>query len=236
MRPPIAAAAVLAFTAAAAAQPQTGTLRFQVSFDGVNWGSQIGVDNGFEFKIRAIAEWTDGAVPSVGFAGTPLEQIDLIGSVMSDDTYEVSSAFRRMIIPDTWSIQAGTGPSAGWTKIDSINPPARLNLGQLPQILPGGSPNPAFDAANGLVLFQMDCRYGFSHGDNITITTTFGQSGTPPTPLYQMYTSPTGAMSKPAQEAVVIPALVRYVGPTPGTAGLFFFAATLTGRRRRGQN
>lgn len=229
----IASAAVLALSAAAAAQPQTGTLRFQVSYDGSFWSSEIGVDNGFEFKIRAIAEWTDGAVPSVGFAGATLEQIDLIGSVMSDDSYNLAGAFRLQGTPETWSLQPGTDASAGWTKIDNINPVNRTNFGQLPALLPGGVPNPNFSAANPIVVFEMDCRYGMSHSDNITVTGAWTRSGSPATPQFRLYTSMTGTNQKPAQDAVIIPALVRYVGPTPGTAGLFFFAATLAGRRRR---
>lgn len=233
MKTQAASAVVLMCTAFAAAQPQTGAIRFQVSHDGSLWSSEIGVDNGFEFKIRALAEWTDGAAPSIGFAGATLEQIDLIGSQMSDDTYDLASAFRRQGTPETWSIQPGTGASAGWTKIDNIVPTSRTNFGQLPALLPGGIPNPNFNPANPLILFEMNCRYGFSHGDNINVTGTWTRLGSPPSNEFKLYTTATGTNQKPAQEAVIIPALVRYVGPTPGTAGLFFFAATLTGRRRR---
>lgn len=233
MKLPIATAAVLGLTTVAAAQPQTGAIRFQVSYDGSTWSSEIGVDNGFEFKIRAVAEWTDSVVPSVGFAGATLEQIDLIGSRMSDDTYDLASAFRRQGTPETWSIQAGTGASAGWTKIDNVTPTNRTNFGQLPALLPGGVPNPNFSAVNPIVVFEMDCRYGASHADNITITGTWTRLGAPASNEFKLYTTPTGTNQKPSQEAVIIPALVRYVGPTPGTAGLFCFAAAFTGRRRR---
>lgn len=228
----ITSATVLALHAAATAQPQTGALRFQVSYDGFLWSSEIGVDNGFEFKIRAIAEWTDGPTSSVGFSNATLEQIDLIGARMFDDTFDIAGAFRRTPFDETWTLQAGTGASVGWAKIDDISPVSTINMGQLPLILPGGIPNPNFDASNPLVVFQMDCRYGFGHGDNITVTGEWSRTGVPAMNDFSTYVTPTGVRARPAQEAVVIPALVRYVGPTPGTAGLFFFAATLAGRRR----
>lgn len=216
----------------AGAQPLTGTLRFQVSYDGSFWSSEIGIDNGMTFKIRAVAEWTDGATPSVGFEVATLEQIDLSGARF-DDTFDVAGAYRRQVTPpETWTLQPGTGGSLGGLKIDNVNPINRINVDQLPKVI-GPTPNPAFSAANPLVVFQMDCRYGFFHGDNITVSGEWARLGSPASNEFKVYTTETGSSKKPVQEAVIVPALVRYVGPTPGTTGAFFIAAAAVGRRRR---
>lgn len=216
----------------ATASPVTGKVTFQVSFDGSSWSNEIGIDGGMSYKMRAIAEWTDDGTASVGFANVTFEQIDLIGAIPAD-TYGLDTAFRRQGVPESWSIQAGTGASAGWLKIDRSPAANRTNLGQLPPILPGGVPNPSFSPDNQLVLFQMDCVYAFGNQNNITFSAPFTMLGTPATPEFKVYTTPTGTNKKPVEIATMEPALVRYVGPSPGTAGLLLFAGALSGRRRK---
>lgn len=239
MKKMFALVAVAGLAAAASAQPLTGLFKWEVSSDGgSSWSSAITVNSGDAYKIRATASWTDGATASSGFAGATFEQIDLAGADASDTFGGAQGAggvpayvTRRQGTPESWSLQAGTGASAGGLKIDNVTPTLRTNFGQLSKVLPGGIPNPNFIADNPLVVFEMDAVAG-SDGRTIEISSQWTRLGTPASNEFKIYTTDTGSNKKPASEATRMDASVTII-PAPASLALMGLGGLVAGRRRR---
>lgn len=238
MKKTFALIAVAGLAAAASAQPATGLFKWEVSTDGgATWSSAGTVNSGDSYKIRASASWTDGATASVGFAGATFEQIDLINADGTDTFGGVSGsgaptfATRLQGTPEVWTLQAGSGASAGGLKLDQATTTARTNFGQLPKVLPGGVPNPNFQAGNPLVVFVMDAVAG-GFGRTLTFSGTWTRLGTPASNEFKVYTTDTGTNKKPAQEATQMSASLTIV-PAPASLALIGLGGLVAGRRRR---
>lgn len=240
MKKMFALIAVAGLAAAASADPATGLFKWEVSKDGgATWSSSISVPNGAAYKIRGSASWTSAAgTTDIGFAGATFEQIDLAGANASDTFGGASGGAgspsyvkRTQGVAETWSLQAGSGASAGGLKIDNVTPTSRTNFGQLPKVLPGGIPNPSFDAANPLVVFEMDSIAG-SFGRTITISSTWTRLGTPASNEFKVFTTETGTNKKPTSEATRMDATVEII-PAPSSIALLGLGGLVAGRRRR---
>ncbi|MCC6678358.1 MAG: PEP-CTERM sorting domain-containing protein [Phycisphaerales bacterium] len=239
MKKMFALIAVAGLAAAASADPATGLFKWEVSSDGgATWSSGITVNSGAAYKIRGSASWTDVAgTTSVGFAGATFEQIDLASANASDTFGGVSGSgtptyvTRLQGTPETWTLQAGSGASAGGLKLDQATTTARTNFGQLPQTLPGGIPNPNFKTDNPLVVFEMDAIAG-SDGRTISISGTWTRLGTPATNEFKVYTTSTGTNKKPTTEATQMGASVEII-PAPSSLALLGLGGLVAGRRRR---
>lgn len=228
----VAAGLLAGLAGVAPAQPLTGTFEFQVSINqGQTWTNSAIVPSGGSYLVRALASWTDGTTPSVGFAGAAFEQIDIIGATTAD-TYMVSTMFKRQGVAESWSLQAGTGASAVGLKIDNIVPTGRTTFGQLSQILPGGAPNPNFDASNPIEVWRMESILGHLTCD-VTFSATWTRLSAPPSNEFKIFTTPTGTNKKPAQEATLITAHVQNMScPTPGPVSLLAMSGLMAVRRR----
>lgn len=235
----LAAAGVAAIGASAFAQPATGLFKWEVSADGGGtWQSDIVLGASDPYKVRAVASWTDGATPSIGFAGATFEQIDIVGAALGDtfggamNPGDVPTYVKRLQgTPETWTLQAGSGASFGALKIDNGVTTARTNFGQLPKTLPGGVPNPNFSAANPLVVFEMDCVTGVSDHD-ITFSGAWTRLGTPASNEFKVYTTETGTNKKPAAEATQMSATVHIIIPAPASAAVLVGGLAAFRRRR----
>lgn len=241
MKKTFALIAVAGLTAAASAQPMTGLFKWEVSSDGgATWSSSATLNEGQAYKIRGSASWTDGATASVGFAGATFEQIDFAGADGTDSFGGVSGSGTPSYVkrlqgtPEVWTLQAGSGASAGGLKLDQATTTARTNFGQLPQILPGGIPNPNFDGSNPLVVFEMDAIAGTAPGGSrtIDISSTWTRLGSPASNEFKIYTTPTGTNKKPASEATREDASVTII-PAPASLALMGLGGLVAGRRRR---
>lgn len=221
------------------AQPLTGLFSWQVSADGgATWTQAITVNSGAAYRIRAVANWTDGATSSVGFAGCTFEQIDLIGADASDIFGGASGPggvptylTRRQGVAENWSLQAGTGASATGLKLDNIvASPGRVNLNQLPYRVGGSEfPNPMFTRANPVVMFDMAAVAGAAK--TLTITATWLRLGAPASNEFKVYTTEAGENKKPTQQADLTPAVITII-PAPATPAMLSMAALAAVRRR----
>lgn len=234
----LAGFATLAVVAVASANPATGLFKWEVSTDGgATWSSSGTVNSGDAYKVRASASWTtaDGTV-DIGFAGATFEQVDLIGANATDTFGGVSGSgvpsyvTRVQGTPEVWTLQAGSGASAGGLKLDQATTTARTNFGQLPKILPGGVPNPNFKADNPLVVFEMDCIMG-SGGRILVFSGTWTRLGSPASNEFKVYTTETGTNKKPLEEARQTSASVFV--PVPATLTSLALAGVMAWRRRR---
>lgn len=236
----VASAAAMAWAGAAQGQPATAEILWQASFDrGTSW--QMGwivAAPGQAYTLQAVASWSGGTA-AIGFAGATFEQIDFAGAG-ADDVFGGASGVggtptytkRLQGVAETWTLQAGTGASVGGLKIDNVVLGNRTNFGQLPKILPGGIPNPSFDAGNPVVLFQMDAITGMN-AKIMTISASWTRLGTPVTNEFRVYTTETGTSKKPAQEAGMNSIVIDTITPAPGTAMLLGIAGLAGSRRRR---
>lgn len=237
----------------AVAQPQTGLFKWEVSSDdGSSWHPSITVNPGDQYKMRAWASWTDVAAgfPSIGFAGVEFEQIDLINADATDIFGGVSGTgtptFTRRMQGDprrpdgmlqTWTLQPGSGASAGGLKLDALFSPAGPSLGQYPKILetaPGGTPYTGFDPSNPIMAFEMDAVAGAPKV--LTISATWFRTmsgGSEIANKFLVYTTDTGTNKKPVEEAVMEDATVHIV-PGPGGLVMAGFVAAAVRNRRRG--
>lgn len=237
----LAVAATMAGAGAALAQPLSGTVLWQVSLDhGLSWDQGwIVTAPGTEYTLRAVASWTDGATASKGFAGATFEQIDFAGAD-SGDVFGGASGVggtptyvkRLQGVAETWTIQVGSGASIGGLAIDNVIPVNRTNFGQLPPILPGGIPNPSFEAANPLVIFQMDAITS-PNAKIMTVSSRWTRLGTPVSNEFRVYTTDTGTSKKPTQQAESNSLVIDTITPAPGTAAVLGLAGICAGRRRR---
>lgn len=238
MKKMFALVAVAGLAAVASADPATGLFKWEVSTDGgASWSSSATVNSGASYKIRGSASWTDSGTASIGFAGATFEQIDLANANASDSFGGVMGSgtptyvTRLQGTPEVWTLQAGSGASAGGLKLDQATTTARTNFGQLPQTLPGGIPNPNFKTDNPLVVFEMDAVAG-SDGRTIAISGTWTRLGTPASNEFKVYTTSTGTNKKPAQEATQMGASVTII-PAPASMALLGLGGLVAGRRRR---
>jgi len=221
--------------ASAGAQPLTGLVKWEASADGgATWHSYLPLAPGSAYKVRATASWTDGATPSVGFAGASVEQIDLIGAGPGD-FFDIAAAYTKQPQPgEVWTVQPGTGASAGFLKIENVVPIRRVIFGQFAPILPTGDPNPEFEASNPILLMEMDAVAAADPaGRIINIRGQWQRSGTPLVNYFRIYTADTGDNRAPVEEAVQFGVTIDTVIPSPGSLSLLATTGVMVTRRRR---
>lgn len=231
-------AAVLIAPAGALAQPLTGQVTWQASGDGgATWRSYLPLAPGSPYKVRAVASWTEGVMPTFGLTLISFEQVDLVGAG-AGDVFDIESAYAFKPPPEVepWTVQAGTGASEGFLKIDNIDPIRRVIFGQLPKIIPGGVPNPDFTAANPLLLLEMDAVAAADpSGRIINISGTWTRQGTPPRNQMRVYTTETGSSDFPMTDAMQTAVTIDTIIPAP-SGGVVLGIGMMAGasRRRRG--